>query len=153
MLSRPAVYLLFGCVLYGQTLNTGSFLGSVKDQSGAAISGATVRILRGDPPFQRDFTTDDLGNYQALQIPPGEYRIEFARTAFQTMIHSGIQLSAGQSLRVDARLAVGQVSETVQISGKVAQVDVATANVGSTIYGDQVQELALNTRYFTQLLA
>ena len=100
MLSRTAVYLclvLFpASIISGQTLNTGSFLGSVKDQSGAAISGATVRILRTDPPFQREFTTDEFGNYLAPQIPPGEYRIEFVRTAFQTVIHSGIQLSAGR---------------------------------------------------------
>ena len=74
MLSRTRVSLclvLFpASIISGQTLNTGSFLGSVKDQSGAAISGATVRILRTDPPFQREFTTDEFGNYLAPRFLP-----------------------------------------------------------------------------------
>jgi hypothetical protein len=139
-------------LLLSQTLNTGAFVGSVKDQSGAALTGAAVRISRDNPPFQREVTTDALGNYQALQVPPGEYRIEFGRTDFQTTVHTGIALSAGQSLRVDATLTVGAVAESVQISAQVAQVDTVTGNVGNTIFGNQVQELMLNTRYFTQLL-
>lgn len=138
--------------LFGQTLNTGTFLGSVRDQSGAAVVGATVRVWRQSPPFQRELKSDEAGNYQVPQVPAGEYRLEFEMPGFQKTVRAGILLSAGQSLRVDGELTVGAVTETVQVEARVAPVDTATANVGSTVFGSQVQELSLNTRSFTQLI-
>jgi len=67
-------------------------------------------------------------------------------------VRPDVDLNAGQSLRIDTSLTVGTVAESVEVDSKVAQVDTATANVGSTIFGTQVQELALNTRSFTQLM-
>ena len=67
-------------------------------------------------------------------------------------MRTAILLSAGQSLRVDVEMPVGSVNETVQVEAKVAQVDTNSANVGATIFGSQVQELALTTRSFTQLV-
>ena len=134
-----------------QTFNTGTFLGTVTDASEAAVSGVTVRIIRTDQPLQRDVITGADGNFLAPQLPAGVYRVEFDKTGFQRLIRADISLSAGQSLRVDGVLKVG-ASETVEVDAKVAQVDTATANVGSTIFGTQVQELALNTRSFTQLM-
>ncbi|HUQ90520.1 MAG TPA: carboxypeptidase regulatory-like domain-containing protein [Bryobacteraceae bacterium] len=136
----------------GQTMNTGTLLGSVKDPSGAAVPEATVRIQRTDPPFERQVTTDGSGNYLAPQVPVGIYQITFEKTGFQKTVRNQVELSAGQSLRVDTALAIGSVAEAVEVSTQVAQVDTATGNVGSTISGSQVQEIALNTRSFTQLM-
>lgn len=138
--------------LPGQTLNNGTFLGSVKDPSGAAVPEATVRLVRTNPPFERQATTDADGNYTIPLVPMGVYQITVERTGFQKSVHKNIELSAAQSLRVDATLTVGSVSESVEVSTTVAQVDTATANVGSTIFGSQVREIALNTRSFTQLM-
>ncbi len=149
-----AVLLLgvFSAALPAQTFNTGTFLGTVTDTSGAAISGVAIVVQRIDQPFQREAVTDDLGNFQIPQLPSGSYRIEFSKTGFQKVVRRDVDLNAGQSLRIDTSLSVGAVSESVEVDSKVAQVDTATANVGSTIFGTQVQELALNTRSFTQLM-
>src|SRR2546425_13280923 len=64
-------------LLFGQALNTGTFLGTVHDPSGAAIPRAVVRIMRENPAFTREVRTDEAGNYLAPQVPIGEYRIEF----------------------------------------------------------------------------
>lgn len=133
-------------------MNTGTFLGTVRDPSGAAVAEATIRIERVDTSFRRNITTNTNGEYLAQQIPPGEYRLTFSHPGFQTSVRTGIAISAAQSLRVDEGLKVGSVSETVEVDEKVAQVDTATANVGTTVFGDQVQQLALNTRSFTQLM-
>ena len=135
-----------------QNFNTGTFLGTVTDASQATVSGVTVRISRTDQPLQREVVTGEDGTFLAPQLPAGIYRVEFDKTGFQRLVRPDISLSAGQSLRVDGTLKVGAVSETVEVDAKVAQVDTATANVGNTIYGTQVQELALNTRSFTQLM-
>lgn len=139
-------------VLPAQNFNTGTFLGTVTDASDAAVAGVTVRILRTDQPLQREVVTGADGTFLAPQLPAGVYRVEFDKDGFQRLIRSDISLSAGQSLRIDGSLKVGTVAESVEVAEKVAQVDTATANVGNTIFGTQVQELALNTRSFTQLM-
>jgi outer membrane receptor protein involved in Fe transport len=136
----------------GQTFNNGTFLGTVTDPSGAAVPGATVRVIRDDPPFRREVSTDVAGNYQMAQVPPGLYRIEVEKTGFQKAQVVQANLSAAQLARVDVQLAVGSVAETLKVEAAAAQVDTASANIGSTVYGTQVQELALNTRSFTQLM-
>jgi len=137
---------------YGQTLNTGTFFGIVKDASGATVPDTSVRIAREGTLFQRDTSTDGEGNYRLLEIPSGEYRLEFEKSGFRRVVRTAILLSAGQSLRVDVEMPVGSVNETVQVEAKVAQVDTNSANVGATVFGTQVQELALTTRSFTQLV-
>ena len=136
----------------GQSMNTGTFLGAVTDASGAAVPGATVRITSASTAFAKEATTDGEGNYQILQVPAGTYRLEFEKQGFQREVLSTVEISAGQSLRVNGTLPVGSVSETVEVNAKVAQVDTASANVNATVYGSQVQELALTTRSFTQLV-
>jgi outer membrane receptor protein involved in Fe transport len=151
-LSRWSCFLLFASSLAGQAMNTGTLLGTVRDPSGAAVPETVVTLQRISPPFERSVVTDGSGNYVAPQVPVGPYQISFEKTGFQKALQTNIDLSAGQALRVDATLALGNVTETVQVDAVVAQVDTATANVGSTIFGSQVQELALNTRSFTQLM-
>jgi Carboxypeptidase regulatory-like domain len=145
--------LLICAGLAAQSLNTGTILGNVTDASGATVPGVTIRLVSESTALQRVATTDGEGNYQILQVPAGTYRIEFEKTGFQRSVdNKGIALSAGQSLRINGNLKVGSLTETVQVDAKVAQVDTATANVGATVYGTQVQELALTTRSFTQLV-
>jgi hypothetical protein len=147
-----AAAILFSAALVAQTFNTGVFLGTVTDSSGAAVPGATVRAIRVDQPLTREAVTDSDGGYRIDREPSGRYRFEFEKTGFQKVIRNEMDLDAGQPLRVDATLPVGSVTDTVQVTAAAAQVDTATANVGSTISGKQVQELALNTRSFTQLM-
>src|SRR5579872_827193 len=153
---RTAIHsavLLFGALfLTAQSFNTGTFLGTVTDSSGAAVPGAAVHVVRTDQPLIREALTDAGGNFRIEQEPVGLYRFEFEKTGFEKVVRSGIALSAGQSLRVDATLPVGSINNTVQVTTQAVQVDTATGNVGSTISGTQVQELALNTRSFTQLM-
>lgn len=147
-----AACLLAAVSLFGQSLNTGTFLGTVNDQSGAGVPDATVRIVNTATGFTREAVADAEGSYRILQVPSGTYRIEFEKTGFQKTVLSDTVISAGQSLRVDGELRVGSVAESVQVEARVAQVDTTSANVSATVYGSQVQELALTTRSFTQLI-
>ncbi|HEU0141187.1 MAG TPA: carboxypeptidase regulatory-like domain-containing protein [Bryobacteraceae bacterium] len=149
LLLLPAIVAAGG---FAQSLNTGTFSGSVYDASGAVIPGATIRITSENTAFQRETTADAEGNYQLLQVPTGTYTIEFEREGFQKSVQKGVAISAGQNLRVNGNLTVGSVTETVEVGARVAQVDTTSANVGATVYGSQVQELALTTRSFTQLI-
>lgn len=147
-------FVLFGAFgsLYAQVFTNGTFLGIVQDPTGAAVPGATVRIFREGTQLQRQSATDAEGNYQFLDVPIGDYRFEFEKDGFRKVLRTGISLSAGQSLRIDAKLDIGSIAETVTVDAKAAQIDTATANVGNTVFGTQVAELALSTRSFSSLV-
>lgn len=151
----PALILLFLSVsgsIFGQALNFGNISGTVKDPSGAGVPQSKVHLIRTETNTAREFTTDAQGNYRVLDVAPGTYRIEFEHEGFSREVRDAVTVNAGQSLRIDANLKIGTVSDTVKVEETVAQVDTNTANVGSTVYGTQVRELALNTRSFTQLM-
>jgi outer membrane receptor protein involved in Fe transport len=158
-LTTSASYFLFAVIMLiltfpatAQTFNNGTILGTVTDPSGAAVPDTIVRVTRDNPPFRRETRTDAVGNFQIPLVPPGDYQIEFEKTGFQKVQIAAVNLSAAQQLRVDAQLLVGAVGETVKVEASSAQIDTASANIGATVYGKQVQELALNTRSFTQLM-
>jgi hypothetical protein len=71
--------ILLGTWAFPQSMNTGTFLGSVSDASGAAVPGALVRITNESTSFTRQSGTDGEGNYQILQVPAGIYRLEFEK--------------------------------------------------------------------------
>jgi hypothetical protein len=135
-----------------QVFANGAFLGRVQDPTGAAVPNASVRIFREGTQLQRQTTTDAEGNYQLLDIPIGNYRFEFEKEGFRKVMRTGVSLSAGQSLRIDARLDLGSVAETVTVDATAVQVDTTTANLGNTVFGAQVSELALATRSFSTLV-
>src|SRR5689334_8667164 len=136
----------------GQALSFGTFSGTVKDPSGAAIADAKITIQRTDTGVARQTTTDNEGNYRFIDVPAGTYRFEMEHAGFRKEVRENVAISAGQNLRVDGNLTLGAVTEAVSVNTTVAEVDTETANVGSTVYGTQVRELALNTRSFTQLM-
>jgi outer membrane receptor protein involved in Fe transport len=149
------VLQLFLCaadVVQGQALNFGNFLGTVKDPSGAGIPQARVRITQTETNASTQTMTDESGNYAIRDVAPGSYSLQFEHNGFRKEVRAAVALSASQSLRVDASLILGAVADTVEVQSQVSQVDTTTANVGSTVVGSQVQELALNTRSFTQLM-
>ena len=146
------VFLLCTGIAYSQALNFGSISGIIRDPSGAAIAQARVRIVRIETDAARTTETGADGFYQFPDIASGTYRLEIEKEGFRKDIREKIALSAGRSLRIDANLTLGSIAESVQVESQVPQVDTSTANVGSTVYGTQVRELALNTRSFTQLM-
>src|ERR1051325_845106 len=146
------VILATAPAVFGQAASSGMFSGTVKDPSGAAVAQTKVRLIRPETGGARETTTDNEGNYRFVDVAAGTYRFEFEHPGFRKEVRDNIPISAGQSLRVEANLTLGVVTETVSVDTKVAEVDMDTANVGSTVYGTQVEQLALNTRSFTQLM-
>lgn len=147
-----AIWAICSSALYPQALNFGSFTGTLRDPAGAAVPQATVRLTRVETNTVIEATTDADGNYRVVSTSPGTYKFEFEHAGFRKEVRAGVTLSAGQSLRVDADMVIGEVAQTLQVDSKIAEVDTSTGNVGSTVDGSQVRELALNTRSFTQLM-
>src|SRR5438034_6828594 len=127
-----AIFMMSGITAIGQ-LTTATITGTVTDQSGAAVPGATVTLKNTDTGISRTAQTAENGKYEALSLPAGSYEISAALTGFRTVVHTGISLTVGQNAVVDFALQVGQVSESVTVTGEIAQIETTTATVANIV--------------------
>jgi hypothetical protein len=92
------------------------------------------------------------GRYSVPDLAIGTYEVQATKTGFRTAIRSNIVLEVGSSPVVDFQLAVGQTTETVDVSAAVSQVETSTAAVSALVNQTQMRELPLNGRDFEQLI-
>ncbi len=124
----------------------GSMLGAVKDASGSVIPNATVKITNVNENTSRSVQTNDNGDYEAVNMKPGRYRIEVSATGFQTFVASEVMLVARQTLRVDAALKAGQVTEQVSITANAGVITTETQTISSAFEPQKILNLPANYR-------
>lgn len=134
-----------------QTVN-GAFHGTVTDASGAVMPGVAVKISNEATNAVRQATTNAAGFYTVTQIPPGVYTFEVSKSGFSTVRQTRVQLLVNQDLEVNFSMQVGQVSQQVQVTATPPALDTANATIGQVVGSQQVVDLPLNGRQFTQLI-
>ncbi|MBM3735508.1 MAG: carboxypeptidase regulatory-like domain-containing protein [Acidobacteria bacterium] len=139
------VLITSATALYGQG-TTGQITGSVTDASGAVIPGATVAAVNDGTGLKREAVTNEQGNYLLPLLPPGLYRVSITKTGFRPLARTNLTLAVDQTVRMDAALELGTVSETVEVSANAAQVDQDTSALGQVIDGAKVLNMPLNGR-------
>src|ERR1700730_13422464 len=92
----------------------GVVLGTVKDSSGAIISGATVRLTNTGENTSHEAISDNAGNYDFQNVKPGSYSVTVTQKGFRSSTIRDIALEARQTIRVDATLQVGEVTQTAE---------------------------------------
>ena len=136
-----------------QVSGGGSITGTVTDQTGAVVVGATVKIT-STVGVVLTTVSDEKGNYLIKGLPTGSYHITISAQGFKTFDAEGVALAEGQSLPLDAALEPPIASTEVNVQGqKVAQVETENAQVQGVITEKETQTLQLNGRNFTQLIA
>jgi hypothetical protein len=145
------VVLVLGSSVALSQLTTGTIVGTVTDQSGGAVPGVTITIKNLGTGAARSTETGVTGRYEALNLAVGSYEVSASMPGFQTSIQSGIELTVGRAAVVNVTLQVGEVTQSVTITGEVATVETTTATVSSLISEEQVLDLPLNNRDLTQL--
>ncbi len=130
---------------------TGTILGTVTDTSGAAVPGATVTLTNQGTGLTRSMVTDQAGEFTAPSLPTGKYKIVAELPGFKTATLSDIELTVDTKVRVNARLEVGTVAETVTVAAASPLVQVATSELGTTVQEEQIKTLPLNGRNFVNL--
>jgi hypothetical protein len=138
------------CVL-GQN-STSSVNGVVTDANQAVVVGAHVTLRNVDTNVERSAVSNSTGNYFFTNLPPARYTLTFAATGFQKESISPFQVGVAQAVTLDAALRVGSVTETVTVEATGVEVESSTAQLGTVIGQQQVTNLPLNGRNFTQLL-
>lgn len=130
---------------------SGTILGTVTDQSGAAVAGAKITLVQKATGATRTLTSDATGEYIAPSLPIGAYTITVEMTGFSKLSLSDVQLGVDQKARIDLGLKVGQATDTVNIEGAVPLVQTESSDLSGTISESQIKNLPLNGRDFVQL--
>src|SRR5690348_742424 len=146
-----AVICLAGLPLFSQG-NAGRILGGVTDQTGGAMSGATVTILDTARGTTRTLTTDQAGEYNAPNLLPSTYTIRAEAKGFKTVERSGVVLEVSGNLRVDLVMQPGEQAEKVTVTEALPLVETTNAELGGTLQNQVINDLPLNGRNFENLL-
>jgi outer membrane receptor protein involved in Fe transport len=125
---------------------TGRIVGNVTDQSGAPILGAQVTATNLGTLISHETKTDRDGFFQILSLPIGDYKITVERAGFRKQVFEREALQISQSLRLDTRLEVGQVSETIEVTGQATNVETVNQTIGMSVVGETIQRAPLNGR-------
>lgn len=137
--------------LYAQQYS-GTIVGTVTDSSGAAISGATVTAVSTGTNATYTATTSGQGNYVLAQVPGGTYRVTISQGGFKETVVQSVVVHVSTDTRVDAKLAIGAVSEEVTVTANPLQVQTTSTSTGLVVEGTQVRELPLNGENFMNLV-
>src|SRR2546429_8804531 len=128
-----------------------SISGVVHDSTGAVIPGVTVTVTNPATNFNRSAISNESGVYNFPSLQPGQYDIKVELPGFRTITQKDVELQVQQSARIDFTLQVGEVSQTVEVSGTAALIATENATVGTVIENKRIVEMPLNGRNFLQL--
>ncbi len=142
---------LFCAPVFSQSTE-GTIQGSVVDQSGGAVTGATVTIVDPARGLNRPLMTDSAGQYQAGNVTPGTYTVRVEANGFQTVQHENVTVEVGQTSRVDITLQPGAQNQTVTVTSEAPAVNTTDATLGGTVNSQQLTSLPLNGRNYQRLL-
>jgi hypothetical protein len=143
--------LLAGASLFAQ-VNSGRILGTVTDQTGGVIAGAMVTVTNVATGVARNLVADQAGEYVAPNLNPGTYTVRASANGFQTFERQNVALGLGQDARVDAQLAPGQVTQTVEVTAAAPLLDTTSAVVSGTVGTDTIADLPMKARNFQDIL-
>lgn len=135
---------------YGQT-GSSALAGKVADAGGSSIPDAKVTATNVATGVVYPTKTNDAGSYAFPNLEPGNYTITVEQTGFATSVHPDITLHVADSLNIDFTLQVGEVSQTVTVTGGVPLVNTTTSSLGGLIDAKQIQQLPLNGRNYITL--
>jgi hypothetical protein len=142
--------LLAACVCaIGQNLST--VTGTIVDSSGAVVPGVLVRVVNSATGETLSGTANEAGAYVIPLVKPGEYRMTVEQKGFKRYERRGMVLETGQTVRADLVLEVGAVTEVVQVTDVLPQLQSETAAVGAVIANNTIANMPLLGRRAAQL--
>ena len=131
----------------------GSLLGNVTDETGAALPGATVTITQRETNLTRDVVTDASGGYNVPNLLPGTYQVDVKLAGFSTFTTRDIAVRQGLDVRVDAKLKLGTLEESIIVSGEAAVLQTESAAVQSLTTSRELETIPTSGRAWQTTIA
>jgi len=133
-------------IVFGQVRDTASLFGTVTDAQAAVVPGATVTIVNTATGLTRTGVSDTSGGYVFTLLPVGSYNVTVEQPGFRKYERPNILLRANENIRVDVKLDIGNVQETVTVEAAATQVDSRSPTLNHTVDSKRIVELPLNGR-------
>ena len=131
---------------------TANVTGLVKDQSGAAVASAQVELTNVSTGVMRKTASNTDGVYNFPSVVPGSYSMQVSASGFSAVSQPPVTLQVGQTATFDFHLNVGGTTSTVTVTAEAPALQTATSELGTVVSPDQMNDLPLNGRNFTELL-
>ena len=142
------VFLLNAPRVSGQAV-FGSIIGTVTDPQGNAVTGAKVTVTSTTKSFAYDTSTNESGNYAVTHLIPDTYKVHIEATGFKGYDVPSVSVSADTSASINASLEVGAVTQTVEVTGEIPQLQTDRADVDIQFSQQYIEDLPVLNRNFT----
>ena len=152
MLFAALLLALIAAAAYGQTFR-GAINGTVTDATGAVVPKANVTVTNSGTSVSQSMVTTTDGAFSFQDLPLGTYSIAVQASGFQPVTVSNITVTAGNVYTLPVKLAVGQTTTAVEVSAAAIAVDTTSSTQSDTLPTSSIQDLPLNGRDFTQMIA
>ena len=133
-------------------VTTAALSGTATEATGAVVVGVKIQAKNNDTGITYSAVTDGQGRYSIPELPVGTYEVSSQKSGFQKEVQTGIVLTVGAQPVLDFKLKVGRADEVVEVRGQTFVVETESAAVGQLVSPNQMAELPLNGRNFTDLL-
>src|SRR5215470_7211920 len=143
MFVRTLSCVVLSCALLLAQSERGNVTGVVTDSTGAVIANVPVVITNTATNVPLRVTTTSAGEYNAPNLVPGVYRIEITATGFKRFAEAGVTLTAGQTARIDAKLELGTVGESIEVQAAAVQLQTENSKVSTAVQNVMVDQLPL----------
>ena len=126
-----------------------TMVGNVRDESGGAVPGATVTLHEMRTNISRTAVSNEAGNYTFTNLAPGVYRVEGELVGFRKFSRDNVDVNVNTTVRVDIALTVGELEESVTVTGEAPMLQTDRTDTGRIIESTQITEmpLAFNRSY------
>ena len=140
----------WGVVLSLAQVPVGSLSGTVHDQTGGVMQGATVTVTNKDTGRARQVVTAVDGSFRVSPLLPGGYTVKAEASGFRTLLENAT-VQVGQTTTIELAMQVGAAAEVVSVQGEAAQIDYDSHTIGGVITRQEIENLPLNGRSFLNL--
>src|SRR5216684_2922269 len=130
----------------------GGIIGTVTDPQGNAVAGAKITVTSITKNTSDETTTNESGNFSVIHLIPDTYRVKIEAAGFKAYNVASVLVQVDTTVRVDGQLQVGEVTQTVEVTGEVPQLKTDRADVSLDFNSDYVEKLPLVNRNFQSLL-
>ena len=130
----------------------GSIVGTVVDGAGAIIPGAAVTVTNLDTSEVHTFQTNAGGEFSVVNLVPANYKVDISKESFKRFERQPVTVAVGSAVRVDAKLSVGAVTDTVEVTAQTPLLQTDSSGMSQVIEGVQVQETPLNGRNIMNMI-
>jgi hypothetical protein len=141
--------LLLPATTFAQSqVNAADLRGTVSDEGGKVIAGAKVTARDERTGFTREATTNEVGVYQFIALPPGSYEITVESPGFARAVNRNVVLTIGAAAQLDFTLRVGETTEEVVVTADTQVIESSRTSVAETINQRAINNLPTSSRNY-----